>query len=72
MISELHMFYLSQELLEVNSGALNDRLRKAVKIGKKHIRQCTVGWGSCAVSTSCSSSLVPRPFWEGETAWERG
>lgn len=37
---------LSQELIEVNSGALNDRLRKAVKIGKKHIRQCTVGW-SC-------------------------
>jgi len=38
--------FLSQELIEVNSGALNDRLRKVVKIGKKHIRQCTVGW-SC-------------------------
>ena len=26
-----------QELIEVNSGAFNDRLTKAVKMGKKHV-----------------------------------
>jgi len=31
-----------QDLMEVNSGVFNDRLRKVVKAGKKHIKQCEV------------------------------
>ena len=32
----------SQELTEVNSGALLERMRKAIRVGAKHVKQCAV------------------------------
>ena len=40
-----------QELIDVNSGAFNDRLRKAVNIGKKGF-----------ICETCHSSSVIYPF----------
>ena len=37
--------------MEVNSGAFNDRLRKVVKAGRKHIKQCMVSeWPAVSVA----------------------
>ena len=51
-----------QELIEVNSGAFNDRLRKAVKIGKKHVRQCLLCSQKGFICETCHSSSVIYPF----------
>ena len=31
-----------QDLIDVSNGSFNERLRKAVKLGKKHVKQCPV------------------------------
>ena len=38
--------YIVQELSEVHSGVLLERMRKAIKLGKKHVTQCTVSFSS--------------------------
>ena len=35
-------FIPTQDLVEVNNGAFNDRLKKLVKFAIKHVKQCPV------------------------------
>ena len=61
LLSYCHVSCL-QELIEVNGGAFNDRLRKAVKIGKKHVRQCLLCSQKGFICETCHSSSVIYPF----------
>ena len=51
-----------QELIEVNSGAFNDRLTKAVKMGKKHVRHCLLCSQKGFICETCHSDSVIYPF----------
>lgn len=42
----------------MNSGNFNERLRKAVKLGKKHVKQCPVSYSSFLILHACNHPLL--------------
>lgn len=54
--------YSIKDLVEVNSGAFNDRLRKLVKFGMKHVKQCQLCSQKGFICEVCHDSQVLYPF----------
>ncbi len=42
----LFQWLLLQDLLEVHTGVMGERLRKVVRMGMKHVKQCVVSEGT--------------------------
>eukprot|EP00731_Ephydatia_muelleri_P015509 Em0008g1229a len=54
--------YSMHDLVEVQSGQFNQRLKKAVKSGRKHVKQCQLCSQKGYVCEGCHNSEVIYPF----------
>ncbi|XP_064385361.1 pleckstrin homology domain-containing family M member 1-like isoform X2 [Halichondria panicea] len=54
--------YCMQDLLEVHSGVLGERLRKVVRMGMKHVKQCMLCSQRGFICEVCQSDDVIYPF----------
>jgi hypothetical protein len=54
--------YSVQDLTEVQSGALQERMRRAVRIGRRHVGQCTLCSQKGFICEGCHGNSIIYPF----------
>lgn len=66
LIENVHLYSLN-ELVQVNSGTFNEKLKKVVKLGRKHVKQCQLCSQKGFLCEMCHSDQVIYPFDLDET-----
>jgi hypothetical protein len=61
LYEEIHSYSI-QDLVEVHSGALQERMRRAFKIGAKHVKECALCSQKGFICEGCHGDNILYPF----------